>query len=151
MWKTLLIGTALVVVLGGAGVAWAKHAGYCDRGDRVQHLTERLTRKLDLNEGQQAKLQAFAEKLGALRAQRAERRGADREAVEQLLSAPQLDRDRAVELLDARLATVTGHKRELVEAFADFSDSLAPEQRERLAELISHRMNHRWGPPRWDH
>ena len=40
---------------------------------------------------------------------------------------------------------------EIVEAFADFSDTLAPEQRTRLAELIAKRAQHRFGPPGWAH
>ena len=40
---------------------------------------------------------------------------------------------------------IVAHKPALVDAFAAFSDSLSPEQRNRLAELVDRRMGRGWG------
>lgn len=56
-----------------------------------------------------------------------------------------------MDLLTRRHEVIAERKHAAIDAFADFSDSLQPEQRTRLAELISKRMQHRWGPPHWAH
>jgi len=145
MLKFLLTTLAVVGVVAFAGIAWAKHNGYCSDGNRLQHVTERISRKLDLTEAQKAKLQSFAETLHSLRGEGTELRAQLRDALDNLLAAPLLDRDRVTQLLEERHQAMEALKGELVDTFADFSDSLQPEQRTRLAELIAKRMEHRWG------
>ena len=151
MFKTVLITLGVLAVITAAGVAWAKHNGYCSKESRMQFVTERIGRKLDLNDDQLGRFEAFAETLRELRTERQDQRVAMKDDVAELLSEPSLDRDRAVSLIDERYRSMDGSKRAIVEAFADFSDSLAPEQRSRLSGLISDRLMHRWGPPRWAH
>lgn len=150
MLKILLITLAIVAII-ATGITWAKHNGYCRGGDFMQHITERVSRKLDLNDEQRLKLDAFAETLRELRGNWTERRGQMGVEVEGLLAAPLLDRDRVMALLEERHQALSNRKGEVVDAFADFSDSLRPEQRTRLAELIARRMERRWGPPGWSH
>ena len=151
MLKAVLIVLVVMTVLAAGGMAWAKHRGYCSAEDRMHYMTERLGHKLDLNEGQKGHLQAFADQLREMRGERREARGAMNDRVGELLSASSLDREQAVALLDERHQAMSENKRALVDAFADFSDSLAPEQRSKLAGLIADRMGHRWGPPHWAH
>jgi len=151
MLKTVLITLGVLAVITAAGVAWAKHSGYCSTESRMQFVTQRIGHKLDLNDGQLERLEAFAETLRELRAERQDHRVAMKDDVAGLLSEPSLDRDRAVSLIDERFRTMDESKHAIVEAFADFSDSLAPEQRSRLSGLINDRLMHRWGLPRWAH
>lgn len=148
MLKILLITLAIVAIT-VAGITWARHNGYCRGGDSMQHITERVSRKLDLNDEQKLKLEAFAETLQKLRSDWSERRTQMSAEVEDILAGPSLDRDRVIALLDERHQAVNERKGEVVDAFATFSDSLQPEQRTRLAELIAARMERRWGPPGW--
>lgn len=151
MLKILLITLAVVGVLAAGGIAWARHNGFCAGGDHLEHVTERVSRKLDLGAEQNQKLQGLTEMLRKLRGDWAEHRTQRSGEIESLLAAPTLDRDRALDLLSQRHEAMAERKREIVDAFADFSDNLQPEQRARLAELISDRIQHRWGPPRWAH
>jgi Spy/CpxP family protein refolding chaperone len=151
MLKILLITLTILGVVAVAGFAWAKHQGYCSEGDFVKRVTDRVSRKLDLDEDQAARLQGLAEKLRALRGDWTEGRTRMRTDVDGLLAAPTLDRDRAMTLLDQRHRSMAARKSEIVDAFADFSDSLQPEQRTKLAELLSKRLGHYWGPARWAH
>ena len=66
MLKFLLITSAVVGVVAICGIAWAKHNGYCSSGDYVQHIAERVSRKLDLNGEQTTKLQTLTETLHRL-------------------------------------------------------------------------------------
>ena len=151
MLKTALITLAVLAVIAAAGVAWAKHNGHCSMENRMHHVTERIGRKLDLNSDQQARLVNLGETLRSLRADGEDDRSLTHEQLTQLLTAPSLDRDRAVTLIDQRLQTMNEQVRSVVDAFADFSDSLDPAQRSQLVELIDDRVNYRWGPSRWAH
>jgi periplasmic protein CpxP/Spy len=149
--KIFFITLAVIGLISAVGIAWARHNGYCAGGDYLKHVTERVSRKLDLNEEQNQRLQGIAEMLRKLRADWAERRTQSSNEIESLLAAPTLDRDRVMDLLTQRHEAMAERKREIVDTVADFSDNLQPEQRARLAELIADRMHHRWGPPRWAH
>ena len=151
MLKTTLIIIAILGVFAVAGLAWAKHKGYCTGGDYLQRASERISGKLDLNDEQNAKLQGLTEALRSLREDWMARRTGLNAEIGNLLATPTLDRDAAMDLLQERHQAMTGHKQGIIAAFADFSDSLQPEQRARLAELIADRMQHRWGQPRWAH
>jgi len=151
MLKTILITLAVLGIIAAAGMAWAKNSGYCSPENRIHKITERVGRKLDLNEDQQGRLEDFAETLRGLRSERQAHRVAAKEDVAELLSASSLDRNRAISLIDERFQSMNDSKRALVDAFGDFSDSLTPEQRSELAALIADRMMGRWGHPRWAH
>lgn len=151
MLKTVLITLGVLAVIAAGGLAWAKHSGYCAAEGRMQHVTQRIGRKLDLNDEQFAHFEAFAGILQELRTNHLDHRAAMGDQVTELLSGPSLDRDRAVALIDERFRSMDDNKRAAVDAFADFSDSLAPEQRSRLSNMISERLMHRRGPPRWMH
>ncbi len=137
MLKTILITLAVLGVIAAAGMAWAKQSGYCSPENRLQKITERVGRKLDLNDDQQGLLEALTKTLRDLRIERQYLRVAMKESLTELLSEPSLDRDRAIALIDGRYEDMKDSKLALVDAFADFSDSLAPEQRSRLTDLIT--------------
>ncbi|MGA7980990.1 MAG: periplasmic heavy metal sensor [Chromatiaceae bacterium] len=144
MLKMSLITLAVVGIIAAVGIAWARHSGYCAGGDFLNHITARVSRKLDLNAEQNEKLQGLAAMLRQLRGDWRERRPQVSPEIDSLLATKTLDRDLVMELLEKRRQAMAEHKRELVDAFADFSDSLRPEQRTRLAELITRRLQHRW-------
>ena len=149
MLKTTLIVLLVLGVIAAAGAGWARHNGYCSAENRMQHISERIGRRLDLNDDQQRQLEVLVGTLRELRSEQREHRYAVKEGAAELLSAPSLDRDRAIALIDERLQRMDAGKHTLVDAFADFSDSLAPEQRSRLAALIEDRWMGRWGRHHW--
>lgn len=151
MLKTILISLAVFGVLLGVGAAWAKHRGYCNHSDRVQFITQRLTHKLDLTDEQQSGLSALADKFSELRDDAVDRKNSIRDSVIGLLSAPSLDRELAADLLEEGFKSMAERKRELIDAVAEFTDSLQPDQRAQLTELIGDRLAYHWGHHRWAH
>lgn len=123
MLKTVLIGLTVVGIVTAVGLAWAKHSGHCSAAGRINHITERIGRKLELIENQQGQPEAFADTLRGLRSQRHDHRQAMQDHITELLSASSLDRERAAALIDERHQAMDANKRVLVDAFADFSDS----------------------------
>jgi Spy/CpxP family protein refolding chaperone len=151
MLKISLVTLAVIGVLAAVGIAWARHSGYCAGGDYLEHVTGRVSRKLELNDEQNQNLKGFAELLRGLREDWVERGNQLSGEIELLLSGPELDRKRVMDLLAARHEAMSEQKHAIVEAFANFSDRLQPDQRARLAELIGQRMQRRWGPAGWVH
>ena len=151
MLKISLITLAVLGLIAAAGFAWARHNGYCTGGGHFGQVKARVARKLDLDEAQSRQLDDFAEALRRLRGDWVERRAGIGGEVERLMAAPTLDREQVMALFEERHRALAEHKREIVDAFADFSDSLQPEQRTRLVELISERMQQRWIPRHWAH
>ena len=154
MFKTAVITLVVIGLVAGVGIAWAKNRGYCDR-DFAEHVTDRIARKLDLDETQKTKLDALGEQFRALRGEWRERRPAMRDELKQLLGSETFDRARAREIIDERQQAMASHKDALVNVFAEFSDSLRPEQRTQLAEMMDRRMerrrDHEWHRPAWTH
>jgi uncharacterized membrane protein len=151
MMKTVLIVLGILVLVTAAGVTWARYNGYCSPDNRIQHISERIGRKLDLNGHQQGQLNSVAEVLSRLRDDWRDHRAETRDHVAELLRAPKLDRDRAAALIEGRLRDIQGNSRALVGAFADFSDSLSAEQRSHLGDFIASRMAQRRGNHHWAH
>ena len=144
MSKTLIIVLIIValIALVGGGLAWAKHRGYCRHGG-VGWIQDRISSRLDLNETQRQKLSTLGDTLVDLRQQWVETRKQGRGELIALLEEPNLNRERAESLLGSWHRSWTERSPELIAAFADFSDSLNPEQREQLRELIQKRSGSR--------
>ena len=144
MSKTLIIVLIIValIALVGGGLAWAKHRGYCRHGG-VEWIQDRISSRLDLNETQRQKLSNLGDTLVDLRQQWVETRKQGRGELIALLDEPSLNRERAESLLGSWHRSWTERSPELIAAFADFSDSLNPEQREQLREFIEKRSGSR--------
>lgn len=149
MLKIVLVTLLVVGLLVGFAIAWAKHQGYCSAEGRMQHITERISQKLNLNDEQRSKLVTLGEQFQALRGDWRERRIDMQANMLDLLKNDRFDRERAKQMIDERQQSMAEHKRDMVDAFAKFSDSLDPEQRTRLAELIDRWTSHHWGHHRW--
>ena len=151
MSKTLIIvvATGVVVLLAG-GIAWAKHRGACAFGG-PEGLVKYTSDRLGLNEPQKTKLETFGQSLAGLRDQWRQKRRETKSELLSLLELPRLDRDKAAALIEQRQLAWREQGRELVDRFAEFSDSLSAEQREKLRTLIEERASRRWSGPGWSH
>lgn len=151
MSKTLIIVlVAGVTVLLVGGLAWAKQRGGCRLGG-PERMMGYVTDRLELNETQKGKLETFAQSLAGLRDQWREKRREVKTELLSLLESPRLDRGRAAALLEQRHLAWRERGRELVDQFAEFSDALSAEQREKLSTLIEERASRRWHGQAWSH
>jgi protein CpxP len=109
------------------------------RGRTVERIGERLA----LDATQKAKLEALADQLQALHR---DLRGpaSPREDWLALMAGDRFDRAGAQRWLDGRLQAAHDHGPRVLEAFADFYDSLDATQQRRLRERLERR-----GHPRW--
>lgn len=143
-----LLGTT---VLFGAFSAWGHshcHSGAMSEAEVVrmkERVLERARSELSLNEAQQAKLGVLAD---ALQQQRQALKGdqaSPREALQALIAGPQFDRSGAQALLDAKTAALKTGAPTVLNALADFYDSLQPEQQAKVRDFLARGGAHRFG------
>jgi len=137
---------------------FARHHGHhhshhhCDRdgrdagaGSHAEHVAERISGRLDLNDEQHDKLAVLLEEVWA---QRAAIKSPD--LVEQLgglIQGERLDRDAARAWVDQRIAAVQAGSGPVLAALGDFYDSLDAEQQQVLRFMLRMRGREggRWG------
>ena len=153
MKKSTKMITAAVLSVGLVGGV-AAYSGSCNKGfghwrgdpeQRAEMIVERITDKLDLNAEQIAKLETLKNDLLSLRKEMRENRSKHREELMALITAPQLDRDKALFMLKEKTQTVEERAPQVIAVIAEFSDSLTPEQKQELAETMEKRFHGRWG------
>jgi len=102
------------------------HGG--DSAEFLDHIVHRASRKLDLNENQQALLATLLKQLQAQRA--AMRSGLP--DLKTLLAGESFDRATATQMLDSRLDGLRAAGPGVINAAGDFFDSLDAEQKQAL-------------------
>ena len=138
--KRIIIAVLLVAGSSGAVYAFSKHHDWgMTPAEKVEFVTERVTRKLDLDETQQQHFTRLAETMVTVMQEirpSSEQRG---EMISELLEAPSLDQARALELVQMRTRVIDEKAPEVIASLALFLDSLTPEQREQVQEFAKHR------------
>lgn len=147
MMKTfLVISLVLFGMLAIGGIAVAKTKGTCHGLEgRMNRIMERVTKKLNLDEDQQTRLGTVRDKLVDMRESMSSSRRETRQALSELLAAPQLDRTKAQSYISGGQAVFSAGSQEVLDAFAQFSDSLNAEQRDKLIDWVENFRHHRFG------
>ena len=102
-------------------------------------VLSRVSSKLDLNETQNIKLQALADKLEAQRAAFIGEVADPRTEIQAIMAGATFDRARAQTLIEEKTRAVQANSPEFINALADFYDSLNPEQQQKVRELLQRR------------
>lgn len=160
--KRTLVGVAASAALLGSLAAYSQgdappHDGRFHHGPpsaneiaaREAGFLAYVTKSLSLDAGQAAKLQAV---LNVEKAQRAQREatkpaGEPHERAQSLIAGNKFDRAGAQKLLDEHAAQIQRRQAEapaLINAVADFFDSLNPAQQQQVREFAAH--HHDFGP-----
>lgn len=105
-------------------------------------VVNRITSKLDLNAEQQQKLNVLADKVQAQRTALIGQTTNPRGEMQALISGEKFDRARALNLLDEKTRVVQVSSPEVINALADFYDSLNPTQQAEVRERMGKR--HGW-------
>ncbi len=134
-----LLGMGSMVVLADGG--WKK-GDDCHNGQ----ATKRISKKLDLNESQAAELDELMMELKEFRQAMFKGKKEAKSELTELLNAPELDRERAVALMinksQNKADVVESQAPGLVDAIAEFTDSLNSEQRAKAVKFIERKMGY---------
>ena len=150
MGKTLLVVLIVLAVVSISSLAYAHYRGFWGGVEgRADWLTERVSRRLELDDQQRQQLGQLRDKMVELAGQMRSERPQHIEQAQQLLETPQLDRQQAYRLWEEKHAWLAVAGPALIDAFADFSDSLNQAQREELQQMIRQHREHRHGGYCW--
>ncbi len=127
----LTLGAFTAYAGSGHGCGGWKHGG--DPEKRAAFMEKRMTKKLDLNESQVAKLKTVQQIFIDFHKQRKEN---TRQELLSLLDAPELDQSKALSLLEDRGAQIRKTAPQMIAAIAEFTNSLSDEQREKMKKVI---------------
>jgi protein CpxP len=143
--KRTLIGLTSVTVLAGglAACGTRDHHHGPASAEKVAEwrgkAVDRVSGRLDLNGEQRQKLEVLADKLIAQRAAMVGQSGHPREAMRALVNGEKFDRARALNLLDEKTRVLQMATPEVINALADFYDSLNPTQQAEVREFLDKR------------
>ncbi len=102
-------------------------------------VVERVSSKLDLSDAQKQKLNVLADKMGAQRAAFMGKATDPRAEMLAIVSGDKFDRARAQTLLDEKTRAVQANSPEVINALADFYDSLNTDQQQKVRDLMQRR------------
>lgn len=102
-------------------------------------MVDRVSKKLDLNEAQKAKLITLADQLEAQRTAFVGKTTDPRAEVQAIVSGVKFDRARAQTLMEEKTRAIQAHSPEVINALADFYDSLNADQQQQVRDFTQRR------------
>ena len=138
--------TAVLLVAGSSGAvfAFSKHGDWgMSVDEKVEFVSERVTRKLDLDDLQKRNFVDLAELVATTMQQVKPSREQHLGEISELLQEPSFNQARALELVHQKTRLVNDQAPLLIAALANFVDSLNAEQKQQLQEFLQHRHGHR--------
>lgn len=147
--KRSLIGAAtLTVILGGLAACGSHHHRHGFSEERITEMrgkaVERVSSKLSLDASQKTKLEALADQMLAQR-QALRGPGAEpRAQLKNLIAGDKFDRNQARGLLEQKTGAVQAQGPKVLDAMADFYDSLNAQQQAQVRELLDKRGRGGW-------
>ena len=144
---------SLIYITGGAlltaGVVACNHGMHFGTPEeRGEWVVEKVTRELELDTAQQARLETVKDEFLDMRRDMRSDREQTRADVLAMLQQPTLDRDKANSIVTGYVEKFNTRSPQNVDAIGDFYDSLNDQQRAELNAFIQHKMEHHH---RWHH
>ena len=145
--KRVIAAVLIIVGSSGAVYAYSKHGGWGMTPDeKVEFVTERVTKKLNLDSQQQQRFSELAETVAQIML---DARGSRQQHVDEigaLLQEPSFNQARMMEMVQQKTQMINEKAPLVISSLAVFLDSLNVEQKEQLQEFLqNHRHHHRHG------
>jgi Spy/CpxP family protein refolding chaperone len=154
--KRSLIGVAVFATLLGGAAAWAQHRygglhgphmgwhtmSAADAEPLKARMVDKIGRELDLDAAQKAKLASLADQLREGRNAFVTGMPDPRVELRGLVAGPSFDRSKASALVQAQVGAMQTQSPAVINAMADFYDSLKPEQQARVRAFMARRGPH---------
>ncbi len=139
------ITTAVLLIAGSSGVVYAfsKHHDWgMSPEERIEFVTERVTRKLDLDSEQQQNLAELAATVAQIIQEAKIAKAQNVTEIETLLQEPSFNQARALEVLQQKTGMINEKAPLVIASLAVFLDSLSVEQKQEVREFLQHRHGH---------
>ena len=136
---------AVLLVAGSSGVVYAfsKHGDWgMSPEEKVEFVTDRVTKKLELDSQQQENFTQLAQTVAQLMMDARATRAQHFTEIETLLEEPSFNQARALELVQQKTQMVSEKAPLVISSLAVFLDSLSAEQKQELQGFLEHRHKH---------
>ncbi|MCP4335593.1 MAG: hypothetical protein GY785_23330 [Gammaproteobacteria bacterium] len=134
--------TAVLLVAGSSGVVYAfgKHGDWgMTHAEKAEFVSERVTKKLDLDSQQQQKFDDLANLVVDIMQQAGAAREDQISEISKLLEDPSFNQARALELIQQKTQLVNEKAPLVIGSLAVFVDSLNGDQKQELQEFMQRR------------
>ena len=140
----------IIAVISGlvliSGIAACSH--HRNPQARAEYAVEKISSKLELNDAQTIQLVKLKNEIMNVRQSMQSDRNSMFTEIDELPSQSTLDQPRVLQLLQSKIDTVNNKAPQIITAFAEFYDSLNPEQQLKIREKIQDHREHSHG---WHH
>lgn len=140
--------TAVLLVAGSSGVVYAfsKHSDWhMTPEEKVEFVTDRVTKKLNLDSQQQENFAALAETVVQVMLDVKASKQQQVNEIGELLQDPSFNQARAMEMVQQKTQIISERAPLVISSLAVFLDSLDAEQKLQLREFIENHRHHRHG------
>lgn len=140
--------TAVLLVAGSSGVVYAvsKHGDWhMTPEEKVEFVTDRVTKKLDLDNQQRQNFTTLAETVAQIMLDAKAGKQQQINEIGALLQEPSFNQARAMEIVQQKTQMVNEKASLVISSLAVFLDSLNTEQKQELQEFIKNHRHHRHG------
>jgi len=137
--------TAALLIAGSSGAVYAfsKHNDWgMSPEEKLEFVTERVTRKLDLNSQQQQNFAELAATVVQIMQDAKITKAQNVTEIEALLQEPSFNQARALELVQQKTSMINEKAPLVITSLAVFLDSLTVEQKHQMQEFMQHRHQH---------
>ena len=145
---------AILAVAGSTSAVYAfgRHGGgwHMTPEEKVEFVTERVTKKLELDPRQQQNFTVLAESMAQIMLDARAAREQHFDEISALLQEPSLNQARVLEMVQQKTQMINDKAPLVVSSLAGFLDSLNAEQKQQLQELLEHKRSH-YGHERHGH
>ena len=137
--KIIIAAVSGIVLISGLAACGHHHSPE----ERADYIMEKINDKLDLTAPQLSQLEQLKNELMNARQSMHTERDTLHNEVNELLSQPTLDQERALKLIRDRTESINQKAPQIITAFAGFYDSLTSEQQAVIRDKVQKHKEHR--------
>ena len=140
---------AVLIIAGGSSAVYAfgrdRGGWHMSPEEKVEFVTERVTRELELNDTQRQNFESLANTVADIILEARASKQQHIEEIDGLLQDPSFNQARALEMVEQKTRMINEKAPLVVSSLAVFLDSLDSEQKQQVQELMEHMQKHRHG------
>ena len=137
--------TAVLLVAGSSSAVYAisRHGDWgMTPQEKADFVTERVTKKLELDATQQQNFSDLANLVAGIVAETRANKSEQFEEISAMIQAPSFDQARALELVQQKTGMINEKAPQVIASLGIFLDSLNGEQKQQLEEFVKRRHEH---------
>lgn len=143
MKKKITKKSMVLVTLACLAIAGTASAGFMlSHKDRADIAVMVITKKLDLNENQVAKLEDIKKEFEKVHAEHAQERAEKVHMIIEMVKSDQIDQSQVIALMNDKIEMLEEKAPIFIEKIAEFHRTLSAEQKQIIVEMIEKRHKH---------